>query len=228
MINSPYTIYAVLGGILPALIWLFFWLHEDSKRPEPRGLILATFVLGMLSVVLVLPFQKAVDVIFPGTGVIAFFLWAILEEGFKLGAAFTGGLRTKENNEPIDAMIYMITAALGFTALENSLFILNPLLQADLAGGVMTSGLRFIGASLLHTVSSGIIGTALALSFYKKMGRRVLDVSIAFAIAVVFHTIFNLFVIHESQMSTPIAFAGVWVAVAILLLFFERIKALRT
>ena len=60
MINTDIIFYALLGGILPALIWLAFWLREDYKHPEPRGLILRTFLLGMGAVILVLPFQKAI------------------------------------------------------------------------------------------------------------------------------------------------------------------------
>jgi RsiW-degrading membrane proteinase PrsW (M82 family) len=170
-----------------------------------------------------------VDLTFPGTGFIAFLLWAVLEESFKFMAAFAGGLHSKENNEPVDGLVYMITAALGFTALENILFLLNPLLlpQADIAGGVITGSIRFIGASLLHTISSGVIGIALAFSLYKSRRRQIANVLAAFVIAVAIHTAFNLFVMHESSLSTPMAFAGVWTGVAILLLFFERIKALR-
>src|SRR3989344_694248 len=124
-------IYALAGGVLPALIWLAFWLHEDYKHPEPRGLILKTFLLGMLAVVFVLPFQKGVDFLFPGMTFIAILLWVILEELFKLGAAYIGGLKSVDDNEPINPIIYMITAALGFVALENALFIFGPLLVGE-------------------------------------------------------------------------------------------------
>ena len=135
--NIETLTYALLGGILPALVWLLFWLREDRKNPEPNNLILKTFLLGMISVILVLPFQKGVEMITPSLGALAILLWAILEEVFKLGAGYFGGLHSKEDNEPIDPIIYMITAALGFVALENTLFIMGPLLGEDVARTVL-------------------------------------------------------------------------------------------
>src|SRR3989344_644465 len=167
-------IYALLGGILPALVWLAFWLREDYKHPEPRGLILRTFFFGMLAVILVLPFQKMVDALIPGMTVVTILLWVVLEELFKFGAAYLGGLKSVEDNEPIDPIIYMITAALGFVALENTLFLFGSLVGKDIIGGLITGNLRFIGASLLHVVSSGIVGFSLAFSFYKSKKEHVL------------------------------------------------------
>lgn len=227
--NIPLTIvYSLIGGILPALIWLAFWLREDSRRPEPRGLIFKTFLLGMFSVVFVLPFQLAVRSLVPTLGALSFFLWAIIEEWFKLSAAYYGGLHSKENNEPLDPVIYMITAALGFVALENAMFILNPLLEQDISGGFITGNLRFIGTSLLHTVASASIGVSLAISYFKPRSLRLIWATLGFALAVALHTTFNLLIMSKGVFSSPIAFTSVWIGIAILLLLFEKIKTIRT
>jgi RsiW-degrading membrane proteinase PrsW (M82 family) len=55
MVIQPVFFYGLLGGLLPALLWLWFFLKEDSKRPEPKWLILAAFLAGMLAVILALP-----------------------------------------------------------------------------------------------------------------------------------------------------------------------------
>ena len=220
----PLTIfYALLGGILPALIWLFFWLFEDTKRPEPKSLILRTFTLGMIAVPLVIPFQLAVNTLLPGSTTIAFLLWAIIEEVFKLGAAYWGGLRSKEDDEPLDPLIYMITAALGFAAFENALFIATPLLGGELATGIIIGNFRFMGASLLHTVSSGIIGVAMAFAFYKPKWRVPL-ILLFFVVAVLFHAAFNIFINSQTDGNTIFAFGAVWAGIALLLLIFERVK----
>ncbi len=224
MIDTETIIYALLGGILPAFVWLAFWLHEDYKHPEPRGLILETFLLGMGAVILVLPFQKAVDTFLPGMTIVAVILWVALEEIFKLAAAYLGGLKSVEDNEPVDPMVYMITAALGFVALENALFIFGPLIGEDITRSVITGNLRFIGASLLHVVSSGIIGAALALSFYRRKRERVFLTMAALIAAIVFHTGFNLSIIHWGNSGAMLAFALVWIGVVLLLLMFEKAK----
>jgi len=226
MINFETAIYALLGGILPALIWLAFWLREDYKHPEPRGLILKTFLFGMVAVIIVLPFEKAVDAFLPGMTIAAVLLWVILEEVFKFVAAFFGGLHSIEDNEPIDPIIYMITAALGFVALENTLFILGPLIGEDVITSVVTGNLRFIGAGLLHVVSSGIIGVSLAFSFYKPRKKRVTFTILALILAVSFHTVFNLTLIYWDNSGAILTFGLVWIGAILLLLAFEKAKTI--
>lgn len=226
MMNLETITYALLGGVLPALIWLAFWLREDKKHPEPRGLLLRTFLLGMAAVIIVLPFQKVVDNWFPGTALAAIILWVILEEVFKFVAAYFGGLHSVEDNEPIDPIIYMITAALGFVALENTLFILGPLIGAEVTKSVITGNLRFIGASLLHVVSSGIIGVSLAFSFYKPKGKRILFTVLAIILAIAFHTGFNLAIVYWNNAGTMLAFGLVWIGAILLLLAFEKAKTI--
>lgn len=221
--NISALVYALLGGVLPALVWLYFWLREDS-HPEPLSLIMQTFVGGAAAVILVLPFEKLIDTLLPGMGLSAFIGWAVVEEGFKFIAAYFIAIRSLEDNEPVDPMIYMIVAALGFVALENALFIASPLLQKDLMNGLLTGNLRFIGASLLHIVSSSTIGTALALTYFKPRKVKIWWTTCAFVLAVTFHTIFNLFIINQNNFNTFLTFLTVWAGVAILLFMFEKIK----
>jgi len=221
MINVDTVFYALMGGILPALIWLTFWLREDYKHPEPRGLILKTFFLGMLAVILVLPFQKVVNIFIPEMTFPVIFIWVVLEETFKLAAAYMGGLRSVEDNEPVDPIIYMITAALGFVALENALFILGPLLGDDFIKSLITGNLRFIGASVLHVISSGIIGVTLAFSFYKSKKVRVKLLLVALALAITIHTLFNLAIIRWDNSGIMLSFSLVWIGAILLLLAFE-------
>lgn len=226
MIELQTLIYAFLGGLLPALVWLAFWLYEDHKHPEPRGLILRTFIFGMIAVIVVLPIQKMVDARLPGLVFAAVLLWVILEEIVKLLAAYFGGLKSREDNEPIDPLIYMITAALGFVALENSLFIFGALIGKETMQGLITGNLRFIGASLLHVVSSGIIGAALSLSFFKSKVVRFWSFIFSLFLAIIIHTGFNLTILHWSNAGTIIVFVLVWIGVISLLLLFEKIKAI--
>lgn len=226
MIHFSTFFYALIGGIGPAVIWLLFWLREDRKNPEPNNLILKTFAFGMLAVIFVLPFQKGVEILFPTLAVLPIFLWSLLEETFKFTAGYFGGLHSVEDNEPIDPLIYMITAALGFVALENALFIFGPLLQNDLTQGIITGNLRFIGASLLHVVSSGFVGTSLSFSFYKTRSQRILYVTVGLICAILFHLIFNLLIIKGGSSGMSNAFILVWVGIVALLLTFERIKAI--
>src|SRR3990172_4391384 len=109
---------AVLGGIVPVLIWLWFWLRADREDPEPKGLLLITFLLGALVVNIVLPLEQLAErLIVNQVFVIA--AWSAIEEIFKYFAAGTVAMRSRFADEPIDYPIYMMKAALCFSAFVN-------------------------------------------------------------------------------------------------------------
>lgn len=221
-ISASTLFYSLAGGIIPALIWLIFWLQEDKKRPEPRDLIMMAFLGGMLVIPLAIFLQKVTYD--EESLVLTFIAWATFEELLKFCAAYVLVLRRKEMNEPIDALIYMMTVALGFAALENALFILGPLHEGDVLGGVITGNLRFVGASLLHTISSAAVGAAIAFSFYKSRLVKDLYLLIGLLVAIALHTAFNLSIMKESTSNTLATFGFVWIAIVILMLLFERVK----
>jgi|TARA_Y100000310_G_scaffold296014_1_gene327887 RsiW-degrading membrane proteinase PrsW (M82 family) len=226
MVSFQTLLFAFFGGILPALLWLWFWLKEDKKRPEPRGLIILTFIAGMIVVPIVLPFERFIDVSF--TGPIVIILWATIEEIFKFAGAYFIVLRRKEVDEPIDAVIYMITIALGFAALENTLFLLNPLIDGDFINTIINSNLRFLGATLLHTLSSATVGIMIALSFYKSgKALKIIYTIFGLILATALHSLFNFFIIKESGDQMLTVFFFVWIGIMILILFFEKIKRIK-
>src|SRR3954469_6579624 len=92
---------AAAGGVFPALAWLWFWLREDSKHPEPRRLIALAFIAGMICVVVAVPLEKAVQP-FLATTTLVFTVWSVIEEFLKFLFAYATVLRNKENDEPID------------------------------------------------------------------------------------------------------------------------------
>ncbi|KKR85097.1 MAG: hypothetical protein UU33_C0005G0010, partial [Candidatus Azambacteria bacterium GW2011_GWF1_41_10] len=81
-----------------------------------------------------------------------------------------------------------------------------------------------IGASLLHVVSSGIIGVSLAFSFLKPRGQRVIFAVLALILAIILHSGFNLAIIHWDNDGAMFAFGLVWIGVILLLLAFEKAK----
>jgi len=219
------ALYAGLGGILPVFVWLWFWLREDRLHPEPRKYLVFSFVLGMIAVPLVLPFESfAYGRLF---GLSLILSWALIEEGAKLIAAYIGGLHRRAMDEPIDALIYLITAALGFAALENAFFLFSPLAEGNVLLGILTGNIRFIGATLLHTFSSALVGIGIAFTFFKSpMMKWVVRIG-SFALAVALHALFNYRILNASGTDLFIVFAGVWVGIIALIVAFERVKRVR-
>ena len=234
--SGQILLFALLGGILPALLWLWFWLKEDRARPEPRGLILLSFIAGMITVAFVIPLERAAEFLsIKAAATLAFvsaetttvLAWATIEEVSKYIVGVLVVLKRKANDEPIDAIIYMITIALGFAALENTLFLLNPLGSGDLPGSILTGNLRFLGATLLHTLSSGVVGAAMAFSFYKSGLVKKLYVSLGLLLAIVLHSVFNFIIIVTNGEKLLAALLFVWAGIVLLILLFEKVKRIK-
>jgi len=222
--ETTYVFIALLGGFIPALFWLWFWLREDKAKPEPRVLIFSAFIAGIAIVPIVLILQKFALTRFEGDNLM--FVWVTIEEVLKYAAALIIVLWHKAVDEPIDCIIYMITVALGFSALENALFLFTPLMSGAFTDSFFTGNFRFIGATLLHVLASGTVGAAMALSFYKGRALRVILPTIGLFIAIVLHALFNFFIISASGAAILGVFMFVWIGIFILFLVFEKTKIL--
>lgn len=224
--TNLYIFLALLGGLLPALVWLWFWLREDKKHPEPFRAILRAFLGGMLVVFIALPLQKVALPLYSGATLLV--VWVIIEEVLKYTAALALIFWSKVVDEPIDYVIYLITIALGFSALENALFLFNPLTSGDLVTTLLTGKFRFLGATLLHVLSSGIIGMFLAFAFYKSAQMKLLFGTIGLCIAIALHSIFNVLIMDAQGETILGVFLLVWIGIIGLFFLFERIKRPRT
>ncbi len=217
--------YAALGGILPAIVWVWFWLKEDKKHPEPLPLIIAAFMIGMVAVVVVIPFEKvAISAL---SGVALILALAIIEEVAKFIFAYVTVLKNPEDNEPIDPIIYMITVAFGFAALENTLFLISPLMDNSIIQSILSGNSRFLGATLLHALSSSVIGVAMGLSFYKHKQAKILYTAVGLILAIALHATFNFLILNTYHEQLMRVFAFVWLGLILLLIMFERVKKVR-
>ncbi len=223
---------AAAGGLLPALAWLWFWRREDSVHPEPRALIALAFFAGMVTVAVVIPIQKFVAPYLtdyaPMVGIAAqtlvFTAWSAIEEVCKFLAACLTVFRNREDDEPIDPVIYMVTIALGFAAAENTLFLLSPLAGSTVLQTVITGNLRFVGATLLHVLSSSVIGVAIALCFYGSWKQKTLYTTVGVILAASLHALFNFLILNTAEEHLLRTFGLVWVGLIVLLAMLEYIK----
>jgi len=219
-------IISLVAGLLPGFAWLVFYMGE-SPRPEPKRLIAFVFIVGMAFGF----FTVAIENIFSGwaTGIgiqelslLSLFGLAIIEEVMKFAAAHFAIYRNPEFAEPVDAMIYMIVAALGFATLENIGAIAGLTPQAALLPAVFeTMSLRFVGATLLHTLTSGIVGYYWALGIVRGKVARYLAIGIP--IAAILHATFNYLILTYGDAIYSVIFL---IVVGFFVLNdFEQLKA---
>jgi RsiW-degrading membrane proteinase PrsW (M82 family) len=122
-----------LGGsaVVPSLL-LFWYIYARDKRPEPHGLLLRTFLLGVAICLPVIPAARYLESLgaeLAATGVWgsalvrAFLGAAIPEEVFKFLVLYGYVWRKPAFDEPVDGVVYGATASLGFATLENLLYV---------------------------------------------------------------------------------------------------------
>ena len=159
--------YTFLLTILPPLIILFYFIFSDRFR-EPKAMIIKTFFLGIaitipagyLNTFILNTFGN--DTALREAFLSGFVGGGPVEEILKFLVLYYFILREKEFNEPMDGIVYGVTASLGFATLENIDYVFN----MDW-GGVVTSQdvafYRSFSAIPLH----GLCGVIMGFNFGK-------------------------------------------------------------
>jgi RsiW-degrading membrane proteinase PrsW (M82 family) len=219
-------------------LWLWFWLQEDILHPEPKKMILWTFLAGMAAIGPALVLEWAFGGIFDWlkisslySGLLLLFAWAFSEEICKYFAAKKTSLFERECDEPIDDLIYLITAALGFAAAENVMYLISVTKDYGFLAGFATGNLRFIGATLVHFLSSAVVGASVAFSFFHKEKYH-RNVILGIIFATLLHAFFNYFIIINAEQNSGQGllriFSTFWVLVFVLLFVFEKVKNIKS
>ena len=223
IINYKTVGIALVGGLIPSIIWLFFWLNQESTDKEPRGALAMVFLLGAISIMLVLPIQQWIQALLadPNHRLV---LWAAAEELVKYLAVVVILVKSQAIDEPIDWPIYLITAALGFAAIENTLFLIKPLSVGQTTAGLINGQLRFLGSTLLHSIASGIVGIALGLSMHFSSFLKKIYLLGGLILAIALHSAFNFFIIRNNGSDFLVVFSFLWVTAIIVMLLFEKLR----
>ncbi len=234
MATITYPLYLIFG-VFPSIVWLLFYLRKDA-HPESNRMILKIFFYGMATAIPAILLEMGIGEkikefdLPPFLFLILniFFVVALVEEFLKYLVVRGEVLKSSELDEPIDVMLYMIIAALGFAASENIL-ILFTLGPTFLFGETLSlTVFRFLGATFLHALCSGLLGYFLALSFFetKKRGRFLI---FGLGIAAFLHGLYNFSIIKIEGSLTFLIPVIVLIGLAIFLTYsFQRLKKLKS
>jgi len=229
-----YPLYFIFA-LLPSIIWLLFYLRKDV-HPESNRMVLKIFFWGMLATIPTLLLEMGILEEFKKLAIWPFLILilnvfigvALIEEVLKYLVVKGKVLNDPEFDEPIDAMLYMIIAGLGFAAMENILilFSLGPAFLIKEALEISIG--RFLGATFLHALCSGIVGYFLALSFFETKKRLRLLAS-GLAIAIVLHGLYNFSIMEIEGNLRFIIPLIILVSLTIFVsLGFKRLKKLKS
>ena len=213
-------LFTIIVSLLPGFAWLFFFLREDP-HPEPKHLLVFTFFMGILYAVLALAIENLFNFLFPAFNIqtvlnssgafssvfiiISLLIFALIEELAKFGGAYFAIHKNPEFDEPIDAMIYVVVSALGFATLEN-LGALNPQgAQTALISSIFQiASLRFVDATLLHSLASSLVGYYWAIGIRELNVKKYLFRGILFA--TILHASFNYLILQYGNIAYTLVF----------------------
>jgi RsiW-degrading membrane proteinase PrsW (M82 family) len=221
-------------SFLPPLVWLNFFLREDL-HPEPKRKLFISFFLGFfaaagISLLFQIFFAKLGSLLISNftiedPPIFFIFLNAAIEEFFKFLVVYLMLQKSRVFDEPIDTMVYMITAALGFAMIENFFILSGTDNWFIRTGGLM---FRFVGANLLHALCSALIGYYWAQSLVRlqdnrlAIGPRKFLVVRGIVIASLLHGLFNYFIIKNITLVVSLVFVTLFTF--FILWDFEKVK----
>lgn len=162
-----------------------------------------------------------------------FLVIALTEEVFKYLAVRLTVYKSKEMDEPLDVMLYMVVAALGFAGLENIFYLFSPInnmvsLEVVLKTTTTISFIRFIGATFLHTLCSALIGYFLALSSIKN-GHGAKLTLLGITLATLLHGLYDFSIMTLSAPFNVIIPIVIVVGLAIFMIYdFDSIKKIKS
>lgn len=193
----------ILLALLPSLFWLWWYLRQDGRHPEPRRFIWRVFLLGALVTLPALFVEYTLDLYvgfsapgFSRAAIIgALAIVAPVEELAKFSVVFASVYHHKVFDERLDGVMYMVVAALGFATVENILIVLGE--------GATVLPLRFVTATLLHALAAGIIGYFMGLARFAKRGRGWL-LLLGLAVGIGLHGIYDVIALSNSTAKLSI------------------------
>lgn len=202
LLYSPGFLGVFALSFIPSLIWLaFFWVQD--KHPEPKRIVLRLFLWGFLVAIPVIVVENMLQYyahpLFNTIGMAwlyGFLGIALIEETAKYLTVRYKAVPLYAFDEPQDAMIYMITVALGFAAIENFFYALGAY-NMGLSASMASLAGRFVTSTLLHVVSSGILGYFLARIYFlekEKKSAAILLTGLMFSTGL--HGLYNYFIIQ--------------------------------
>jgi len=195
-------LFYILIALAPGIFWLIFYRGKDREEPEPKKLVLKIFLWGMIMTIPAAALEFIVDYIMPysDSGSLSQIIWgtfiviAPVEEYLKYLVIKRKIYGHPEFNERLDGVIYGVIAGLGFASLEN--------IMAALGNGPSVILFRFFTATLMHALTSGIVGYYLGRSRFNPEESKNLILR-GLVIAILIHGAYNFMITVGISLTIP-------------------------
>lgn len=185
-------------ALAPALMAWFYIFIRDKYEKEPYYFLLVSAIYGIFITIVILLVQKRVEVFFVKDDgwreliSTAFITSSGVEEAIKFTFLYFLVWKNKNFNEPFDGIVYAVFISIGFAALENIIYVLNPVI-----GGVGTA----ISRAIFSVPGHGLFGCIMGFYFAegKFYGNDELMLFKAYTHAWFAHAIYNAILLSGSK-----------------------------
>lgn len=193
----------IIFGLVPSLAWLTFYLRKDS-HPEPNSMIIRVFFWGMMATIPVLALELAFKFLFfdflllPRGLALTLYVFlgiALVEEVLKFLVVKWRVFSNSAMDEPVDLLLYMVISALGFAGMENILVLFGLGNLAPVSNIATLAAFRFLGATFLHALASGLFGYFIALGQFTHKHSS-FSFFFGLTLATLLHGFFNMVIIE--------------------------------
>ena len=152
------TLFSFTLAVLPSLFLVRYYYKQDQARPEPKGVIVKLFLLGIIYSLPVYILEWAastLNVFSRFSSVLHYFFEAFVvaglcEEYIKQRIVLKHIYHKKIFDESLDGIVYAVVAGLGFACMENIIYVMNTDWQTAIARG--------LSAVPMHAMASGVMG----------------------------------------------------------------------
>jgi RsiW-degrading membrane proteinase PrsW (M82 family) len=178
-LHHPVNLGPILAGLVagvPAVLWLGFFYLMDRHEPEPKQLVAGVAVLGMLIAAPLADFvqyQAVPPLALEAHGVTAFSLdrivYAVFIAGLAMEVCKYAVVRytiymSREFDEPMDGIVYMMACGTGFAIWVNYHRLSNQSHQVILS----TAAAQAVVTTLAHASFAGFLGYVMGRAKFSK------------------------------------------------------------
>lgn len=218
-------IFLFLTAILPTLALLLFFMYSD-KFKEPKKTVLSTFILGIFIIAPLEVFDYGTEMIIGepieyNAFFRAFFAASFLEELFKFCVLFFFCTKFTEFNEPMDGIVYGITASLGFAFWENLQYIYMP--DREISESLQVAWSRAFTAVPSHAFDGIIMGFFIGRHYFRDYKTNT-NLILALLIPVTLHGFYD-WVLMEESINRNFMYLVMVVELGLVVYLYRNLKA---
>ena len=186
-------------AIAPGIAICIYIYFKDKYKREPFGLLLLSFILGMLSIIpailMELPFSKTMEQMeFQSSWKVASYAFLVVgfsEEISKYLVVRFFIFKRKAFDDPFDGIVYTVMVGMGFATLENIGYVLEH--------GMATGIVRMFLSVPAHATFAVLMGYHIGLAKFDP-AHRARHLFYAILWPVVFHGAFDFFLFKGNTL----------------------------